>query len=124
MHAPETTKEAVPAQTERAPATIYSPRTDVLEFDDRLELHVDLPGATADDVEVKFEENTLSIRAERAQDDRTWLHREFGGAQFRRAFTLGDGFDARGIEARLDQGVLVLTVPVSEETKPRRIKVR
>ncbi len=115
---------AAPSRVESRQTTIYSPRTDVLELDDRMEIRLDVPGVTADAIDVKFEENTLLIRAIREDAaPRGYLHREFGDAQFRRAFTLPKGLDPSRIEASLKNGVLTLTLPKAEEMKPRQIKV-
>lgn len=104
--------------------TVYAPPTDVYQFDDRIELHVDLPGVRPEDVEVTFEENTLTIRAERKGESENWLHREYEPAVFRRTFTVPEGFDTDAIAARFDHGVLVLRLPVASGSKARQIPVR
>ncbi|MBI4879826.1 MAG: Hsp20/alpha crystallin family protein [Planctomycetes bacterium] len=112
------------SRVESRQTTIYSPRTDVLEFDDRMEIKLDVPGVAADAIDVKFEENTLLIRAIREENaSGGYLHREFGDAQFRRAFTLPKGLDPTCIEASLRNGILTLSLPKAEEMKPRQIKV-
>lgn len=122
-----TQTEANPVSTtssDTEPATIYSPPTDVIEFDDRMELRIDLPGVATDALEVKFEENALSIAARRTDSRPDLLHQEFGPVGYRRAFTLPEGYDAARIEATLDRGVLTLTLPKADEVRPRRIEVR
>ena len=104
--------------------TVYAPPTDVYQFDDRIELHVDLPGGRPEDVDVTFEENTLTIRAERKGGAEGWLHREFEPAVFRRTFTVPEGFDTEAIEAKFDHGVLVLRLPVASTSRARQIPVR
>jgi len=122
--------ETPPAETQTdvtsttAMAQTYTPRSDVVEFEDRLELQMDLPGVTIDDVDVRFEDRALSITAERKIEETGFLHREFGAARFRRAFTLPDGYDAARIEAKMKDGVLTISVPKSEESMPRRIEVK
>ncbi|MFG0320041.1 MAG: Hsp20/alpha crystallin family protein [Planctomycetota bacterium JB042] len=105
-------------------APVHAPATDMLEFDDRLELHLDLPGVAREDLEVKFEQGRLMVRAERTDAGETLTHREFGSARYRRAFALPDGYDAEEIEARLENGVLTLVVPKAAAHRPRRIEVR
>lgn len=116
--------EAVATQAGSEQTTVYSPPTDVLERDDLLELHIDLPGVPADQIELKYEDGTLSVRAMREDaNGKGLLHREFGAAQFRRAFTVPDGYDPEKIEASLDNGVLTLTLARAENLRPRRIAI-
>ena len=104
--------EAVATRTCAERTTVYSPPTDVLERDDLLELRIDLPGVPADQIELKYEDGTLSVRARR--DDAT---------QFRRAFTVPEGYDPEKIEAKLENGVLILKLAKAENLKPRRIAI-
>lgn len=117
------TDDALTPSTTQPTAPVHPPATDMLEFEDRLELHLDLPGVTRDEVEVKFENGHLTIRAERKHDDEALTHREFGSARFRRVFTLPDGSDGEAISARHENGVLVITVPKAATVRPRRIEI-
>jgi len=83
-----------------------------------------LPGVVEDDVELTVERNVVTIRARRAparQDGDEVIIDERPYGQFTRQLFLGDNLDAGRMTADLRDGVLRLTIPVSEESKPRRI---
>src|SRR5690606_36359054 len=76
-------------------------------------------------IDVSVEERTLTIRAERTarSSDADWLVRERPSGTFARSLTMGRGLDLEAISATYNDGVLSLTIPVSEQAKPRRIEV-
>lgn len=87
-------------------------------------IDLDLPGVMEDDVELTVERNVVTVRARRAParqegDDVIVDERPYG--EFTRQLFLGDNLDAGRMTAELRDGVLRLTIPVSEESKPRRI---
>ena len=99
---------------------------DAYRKDDRLWLHVDLPGVDQDSIDLEIEKNTLTITAERAwraDDDMTVLMNERPQGAFSRQFFLGEGLDADAIEAGYDAGVLTISIPVAEKAKPRKITI-
>jgi len=99
---------------------------DAYRKDDRLWLHVDLPGVDQDSIDLEIEKNTLTITAERswrADDDMTVLMSERPQGAFSRQFFLGEGLDADAIEAGYDAGVLTISIPVAEKAKPRKITI-
>lgn len=88
-------------------------------------LSMDLPGVDPGTIDVSVEDYTLTIRAERTtrSDDGDWLVRERPTGTFARQLTLGRGLALDQITADYGDGVLSLTIPVSEQAKPRRIDV-
>jgi HSP20 family protein len=99
---------------------------DAYRFDDKFFLHFDLPGVDPESIDITMERNTLTVTAERNWhpiEEATVLLRERRQGTITRRFRLGDGLDADRIEAGYDHGVLTLTIPVSEEEKPRKIMV-
>lgn len=87
---------------------------------------IDLPGVDPSSIDIDVEERTLTIRAERKpqeHDEIQWLAHERPTGTFARQLTLGYGVAADRIEAEYSDGVLTLHIPVSEEAKPRKIKV-
>lgn len=89
-------------------------------------LSADLPGVDPGSVDVDVDGQVLTIRAERtprSQDGDQWLARERPSGSFLRQFNLGDGIDTEKISATYDNGVLNLTMPVSEKAKPRKVEV-
>ncbi len=92
---------------------------------DHYVLRVDLPGADPGSIDVSVDDRSLTIRAERTAHsaDADWLVRERPSGTFARSLTLGRGLDLEAISASYSDGVLSLTIPVSEQAKPRRIEV-
>ena len=105
----------------------FAPPTDIYETEAGVTLQVDLPGHDAKSIEVKVEKNVLTLRSERKADPSVKesarrLERGFG--VFTRSFKLPDTVDANKVEARYEAGVLTLTMPRKEESKPRVIEVK
>jgi HSP20 family protein len=99
---------------------------DAYRWDDKFHLHFDLPGVDPESIDITMERNTLTVSAERnwhPVDDAQVLLRERRQGTITRRFRLGDGLDPDRIEAGYDHGVLTLTIPVSEQEKPRKIAV-
>jgi HSP20 family protein len=90
-------------------------------------LKAELPGFTRDAIKVTFEQNTLTIEGERPLDadlPRENFHRaerQYGA--FRRSFTLPTSVDSAHAQASYQDGVLTITLPRREESKPRQIQV-
>ncbi|MGD6978477.1 MULTISPECIES: Hsp20/alpha crystallin family protein [Citricoccus] len=99
---------------------------DLYRSEDHFVLKVDLPGVDPRSIDVDLEGRTLTIRADR-QDEETgqiqWLARERTTGTFARQLTLGEGLATDRIDASYTDGVLTLQIPVAEEAKPRRIEV-
>ena len=113
------------AQQSRAvrPATMPM---DAYRSGDRFIVRFDLPGVDPASIDVTAEKNVLTVRAERAWqpgDGDEVLVSERPQGTFTRQLFLGDGLDAEHIEARYDNGVLTLVIPVAEQAKPRRLVV-
>lgn len=108
-------------------AGAFSPALDVEENDDGFTLHVELPGVKADDVDVSIEENVLTIAgqrdfyADKNADGFRRIERRFG--TFHRAIRLPDRVDPSAIQANYKDGLLTVSVPKAEESKPRKIQV-
>ncbi|HRN29262.1 MAG TPA: Hsp20/alpha crystallin family protein [Terrimesophilobacter sp.] len=87
-------------------------------------LSADLPGIDPGSVDVDGQ--VLTVRAERTprSADVKWLAHERPSGSFLRQFNLGDGIDTTTISATYDNGVLNVTIPVSEKAKPRKVEVQ
>ncbi len=119
------TPRPAPANVSRSPRT-YTPAVDILETAEQFVLLADVPGATADRVDVKYDSGVLSIRAAvapRHEGGRT-LVREYGVGDFVREFRLGEGIDAQRIVAEVVNGVLRVELPKTERIRVRKIEVR
>lgn len=101
---------------------------DVIEKDDAFVVKASVPGINPDDLEITFTDNTLTIKGEVKSEDEvkeTRYHlRERRYGSFARTISLGSRIQGDKIEAKYDSGVLELTLPKSEEVKPKRIQIR
>ena len=84
-----------------------------------------MPGVTKEGLEISVENNELSIVGRRARRsmEGTLIHRESRPENYRRTFELDPSIDANKISAKIDQGVVTLTLPKEEHVKPRKIAV-
>jgi len=103
---------------------------DVREDADHIYVEAELPGFKKEEVDINIENQTLTISAEhketneRKGDEKSqWLLRERRYSRFQRSFTLPPTVDAQSVQAKLNDGVLLVTLNKREETKPRRITV-
>lgn len=99
---------------------------DLYRDTDQYVLSADLPGIEPDSVDVDVDGQLLTIRAERtitANEGVKWISRERTSGTFLRQLSLGQGLDTERITATYRNGVLTVTIPVSEKAKPRKIEV-
>jgi HSP20 family protein len=104
-----------------------APVADVVETAEAIKVFLDLPGVDPATVGIQFENDVLSIEAERGSRDEkgeTYLLAERAGGKLTRAFTVNVPVDADHIEARYDRGVLTVTLPKRAEAKARKIEVK
>jgi len=114
-----------PERTEQAP--YFTPLVDIIETGDEFLFQADLPGVEAGDVDVSFENGTLSIAGKvhpRQPAGQSYVWREYGVGHFYRQFSLYTPIDPDGIKAELRNGVLELHVPKAESVKTRRIEIK
>ncbi|HWJ10651.1 MAG TPA: Hsp20/alpha crystallin family protein [Nocardioides sp.] len=92
---------------------------------DEFVLEFDLPGVSRESIDIDVERNVLTIKAERLAGNGDWqrLASERTHGQFSRQLVLGDNLDLERIDARYDNGVLRLVVPVAEKAKPRKVEI-
>lgn len=111
----------------RAWAGGYSVPTDIFHTDDRLIVRMDLPGVSADDVEVTVQDNNLVVNGKRDfpfdADSVRYVRRGTFYGDFTQKVSLGRGLDTDKIGARFDNGVLELSIPYTAEVQPRRISI-
>ncbi len=102
-----------------------TPVANILETSDGYLLEAEMPGVTKEGSEVTVENGELIIVGRRADKDMpgTALYRESRPLDYRRVFDLDPSIDTGRIAAKMEQGVLKLTLPKAEEVKPRRIQV-
>ena len=102
-----------------------APMATVLENGEGYTLQVEMPGVNKEGLEMWVENNELTIVGRRSLPtiQGTLVHRESRRENFRRAFELDPSIDAAKISAKIEHGVLTLTLPKAEQVKPRKITV-
>ena len=105
----------------------WSPAVDVAETEDAITLHVELPGLKLEEIDIELTGDTLTLRGERKRvkeeqkDNFVRVERSYG--RFQRSFTLATPIQHDKVTAAYRDGILEITLPKSEETKPRKIAV-
>jgi HSP20 family protein len=102
-----------------------APAATVFENGDGYTLQVEMPGVNKEGLEMWVENNELTILGRRNMPAiaGTVLHRESRRENFRRTFEIDPSIDAQKISAKIEQGVVTLTLPKAEQVKPRKIAV-
>jgi len=117
--------EAQPAERTHTRPT-YVPLADICEREDAVLITLDMPGANEKSLDLRYEDQVLTIRAEtesQEEEGLTLVYSEYGVGDYERAFTLADTIDIDKAEASYANGVLKLTLPKAEGAKPKRIPV-
>ena len=110
------------------PGSGWAPAVDIEETQDRIVLRADLPGVSLDQIELKIENDHLTLRGERAfpavsrREDFHRIERSFGN--FFRTFTLPQNINQTAIHAELKNGVLEVTLPKKSDTSSKQIEVQ
>ena len=107
---------------------VWNPAVDVYETKDSLVLKADLPDVSKDDVSLAVEGNVLTIHGERKKEkevkEKDYYRMERSYGAFSRSFTLPSSVNSEKIEAVFSGGVLTITLPKKEESKPKQIQVK
>jgi HSP20 family protein len=103
----------------------YRPSVDILERSDELVVLADVPGASPGQIDLHFEDGTLTIHAkvQPRNQDVAFLVREYGVGDYWRTFQVAETVDAGKITADYADGVLALHLPKPEAAKPRKIPI-
>ncbi len=105
----------------------WAPAVDVFETENDLVVKADLPDVQEKDIDIRIENNTLTIRGERkfeqqvSEDKYLRIERAYG--TFTRSFSLPNTVNAEAIKAEYRNGVLTVRMPKREESKPKQIKI-
>src|SRR5579863_8754179 len=119
--------DAFERTSEESNLTTWAPAVDIHENEHELVVKADLPGVEAKDLDIRVENNILTIRGERKfekkvdQDNYLRVERAYGS--FARSFSLATTVNTEAIKADYQNGVLTLSIPKREEAKPKQIKV-
>lgn len=105
----------------------WAPAVDIAETEHELVVKADLPGVDPKDLDIRVENNVLTIRGERKFEkkvnDDNYLRVERAYGSFTRSFSLSNTVNSEAIKADYQNGVLSLSIPKREEAKPKQIKV-
>src|ERR1700677_4864800 len=105
----------------------FAPAVDVYEDEHAVTLKIEVPGIDEKDIDVRLENNTLTVHGERKiekeekEENYRRVERQYGS--FTRTFTLPTTVDAEKVSANYDKGVLKIALPKKAEAKPKQIKV-
>ncbi len=119
------TKEPRVTTDHSQPQGLITPEVNIFETKDGYVLESEMPGVNKGGLEITIEGNDLTIVGHRSTGPVSGeaLLRESRVADYRRVFELDPAIDTAKIAARMDQGLLTLTLPKSEQVKPRKIAV-
>src|SRR2546426_12288768 len=112
---------------EESSLTAWAPSVDIYETEHELVVKADLPEVDPKDLDIRVENNILTIRGERKFEknvsEENYLRVERSYGSFARSFTLANTVNSEAIKADYQNGVLKLSIPKREEAKPKQIKV-
>jgi HSP20 family protein len=115
------------SQDESLTSSSFAPAVDVYEDEHNVTLKIEVPGIDEKDIDVRIENNTLTVHGERKiekeekEENYRRVERQYGS--FTRTFNLPPTVDAEKVQADHDKGVLRITLPKKAEAKPKQIKV-
>jgi HSP20 family molecular chaperone IbpA len=120
-------KQEVTAPAEQTrPGLVFTPHVDIFETGREITLLADMPGVAADSLSIDLKERILTLTGDVKPwegPEETDVLVEFEIGTYYRRFTLSDAIDQDKIEAKLEDGVLRLTLPKAEKALPRKITV-
>jgi len=113
--------------TQEQNLTTWAPAVDIYEAEQELVVKADLPDIKPEELDIRVENNILTIRGERKfekkVDEKNYLRVERAYGSFSRSFSLANTVNTEAIKADYQDGVLTLRIPKREEAKPKQIKV-
>ena len=120
-------ESATPHGSERIQARkVYVPLVDIIDSEDSLFLVSDMPGVDQAGVDVIIEKNLLTIKGRVDDHVPEGFHlnyEEYGTGDYERTFTLPNEIDRNGVEAKIKDGVLTLTLPKMKQAAARKVAV-
>jgi len=121
-------KQEVTSPAEQTtPGLVFTPAVDIFETEKEITLLADMPGVRADDLIIDLRDNTLTLSANIApvgDAKEENLIREYETGRYYRQFSLSEIINQEKIDAKLNDGVLRLTLPKVEKATPKKIIVK
>ena len=121
------TSDKTVARQEKGIPMVMRPVADILENKEGVAIYIDLPGVSKEALDIDIDQNVLTMKGAidlHTPEKLNPGYMDIHAGVFERRFTLGEELDSSRIEANLNQGELMLTIPRSEQHKPRKIKVK
>jgi len=119
--------EAFDRSSDESSITTWAPAVDIFETEHELVVKADLPDIKPEELDIRVENNILTIRGERKFEkqvnENNYLRVERAYGSFSRSFSLANTVNSDAIKAEYKDGGLKLTIPKREEAKPKQIKV-
>ncbi|MHB8756378.1 MAG: Hsp20/alpha crystallin family protein [Candidatus Acidiferrales bacterium] len=116
-----------PHKGDESTLTAWAPAVDVYETEDELVIKADLPEISEKDLDVRVENNMMTIRGERKFEQQvkedSYLRMERAYGSFSRSFSLPNTVNTEAINADYKNGVLTVTLPKRAESKPKQVKI-
>src|SRR5215467_12241012 len=115
------------SQDDSLATSSFAPAVDVYEDEHKVTLKIDVPGIDEKDIDVRLENNTLTVHGERKfekeekEENYRRVERQYGS--FTRSFTLPSTLDSESVQASYDKGVLKIKLAKKAEAKPKQIKI-
>lgn len=102
-----------------------TPASNIVEYADKYEISMALPGFQKDQIDINLENNNLTITAEKTAGEQLGkaIYREFFANNFKRVFSLSDKVNKDSIHASYANGILVVSLNKAEEAKPKSISI-
>ncbi|TVR34935.1 MAG: Hsp20/alpha crystallin family protein [Spirochaetaceae bacterium] len=102
------------------------PVGNIWEEEGKVMLRLEMPGVTKDNIELRIENDQLFVRGHRDMhdEDQSYVIRERVRGDFAQTYTLDDTIDRERIDARMERGILTVTLHLKEAVKPRKIEVK
>ena len=120
-------KQELAQQEEKTiPGRYFLPAADIFETEEALTVILEMPGVATNNVDVQIENNVLRVEGKidhSAYAEIEPVYTEYNVGHYARVFALSDKIDQEAITARVENGVLTLTLPKSKDALPRRITV-
>lgn len=119
-------KEQQAEKENTQPGRTYTPNTDIFETEEALTVLMEMPGVEKKDINIQLEQSTLTVEGrvevERYQPYQP-AYTEYNIGHYSRSFRLANSIDQSNISAKMEDGVLSLTLPKAKESSPSKIHV-
>ena len=123
---PQEKKELVSRDGTTMPVRYFVPTTDIFETEDGLTVVMEVPGVNREAIDINVENDVLKVEAKidpAKYEGMEPLYTEYNVGHFARSFTLSNKIDQQQIGAKLEEGILTLTLNKAKDAMPRKISI-